>query len=149
MNKTVEATVKAGETYTYPTSLPLGTVVTVAEGDLPAGAGITWVDGDSRVFEAAGGVTLSADKREATFTLTDDLIYSLTLTNTVAPSPAPSATPSAPAPTPSATPSAPASTPSPAPQLAKTGTDAAGLGVMAGIVAIAGLSLVVAKRRNR
>ena len=149
VNKTVEATVKAGETYTYPTSLPLGTVVTVAEGDLPAGAGITWVDGDSRVFEAAGGVTLSADKREATFTLTDDLIYSLTLTNTVAPSPAPSATPSAPAPAPSATPSAPAPTPSPAPQLAKTGTDAAGLGVMAGIVAIAGLSLVVAKRRNR
>nr|WP_303769036.1 LPXTG cell wall anchor domain-containing protein [Schaalia odontolytica] len=32
--------------------------------------------------------------------------------------------------------------------MAKTGTDAAGLGVLAGIVAIAGLSLVAAKRRS-
>ena len=143
VNKTFEASVKAGETYTYPTSLPLGTVVTVAEGDLPAGVGITWNDGESRVFETADGVTLSADNREATFTLSDDRVYSLTLTNTVAPAPTPtpSATPSTPAPTPSAT-------PSPAPQLAKTGTDAAGLGVLAGIVAIAGLSLVAAKRRS-
>ena len=97
------------------------------------------------MFEAADGVTLSADNREATFTLSDDQVYSLTLTNTVAPAPTPtptpSATPSTPAPTPSAT-------PSPAPQLAKTGTDAAGLGVLAGIVAIAGLSLVAAKRRS-
>lgn len=141
VNKTFEATVKAGETYTYPTSLPLGTVVTVSEGDLPAGADITWVDGESRVFETADGVTLSADNREATFTLSDDQVYSLTLTNVLAPTPTPSATPSTPAPTPSAT-------PSPAPQLAKTGTDAAGLGVLAGIVAIAGLSLVAAKRRS-
>ena len=141
VNKTFEATLKAGETYTYPTSLPLGTVVTVSEGDLPAGADITWVDGQSRVFEAADGVTLSADNREATFTLSDDQVYSLTLTNVLAPTPTPSATPSTPAPTPS-------TTPSPAPQLAKTGTDAAGLGVLAGIVAIAGLSLVAAKRRG-
>lgn len=142
VNKTFEATLKAGETYTYPTSLPLGTVVTVSEGDLPAGADITWIDGESRVFETADGVTLSADNREATFTLSDDQVYSLTLTNVLAPTPTPSATPSTPAPTPSAT-------PSPAPQLAKTGTDAAGLGVLAGIVAIAGLSLVAAKRRGR
>ena len=141
VNKTFEASVKAGETYTYPTSLPLGTVVTVSEGDLPAGVGITWNDGESRVFEAADGVTLSADNREATFTLSDDQVYSLTLTNVLAPTPTPSATPSTPSPTPSAT-------PSPAPQLAKTGTDAAGLGVLAGIVAIAGLSLVAAKRRS-
>ena len=143
VNKTFEASVKAGETYTYPTSLPLGTVVTVAEGDLPAGVGITWNDGESRVFETADGVTLSADNREATFTLSDDRVYSLTLTNVLAPTPTPtpSATPSTPAPTPSAT-------PSPAPKLAKTGTDAAGLGVLAGIVAIAGLSLVAAKRRS-
>ena len=141
VNKTFEASVKAGETYTYPTSLPLGTVVTVSEGDLPAGAGITWNDGESRVFKTAEGVTLSADNREATFTLSDDQVYSLTLTNVLAPTPTPSATPSTPAPTPSAT-------PSPAPQLAKTGTDAAGLGVLAGIVAIAGLSLVAAKRRS-
>jgi putative LPXTG-motif protein cell wall anchor domain protein len=141
VNKTFEATLKAGETYTYPTSLPLGTVVTVSEGDLPAGADNTWVDGESRVFETADGVTLSADNREATFTLSDDQVYSLTLTNVLAPTPTPSATPSTPAPTPSAT-------PSPAPQLAKTGTDAAGLGVLAGIVAIAGLSLVAAKRRS-
>ena len=121
--------------------LPLGTVVTVSEGDLPAGTDITWVDGQSRVFENADGVTLSADNREATFTLSDDQVYSLTLTNVLAPTPTPSATPSTPAPTPS-----PA--PSPAPQLAKTGTDAVGLGVLAGVVAIAGLSLVAAKRRS-
>ena len=72
--------------------------MTVAEGDLPAGVGITWVDGESRVFEAADGVTLSADNREATFTLSDDQVYSLTLTNTVAPTPTP---------TPSDTPSTP------------------------------------------
>ena len=141
VNKTFEATLKAGSTYTYPTLLPLGTVVTVSEGDLPAGTDITWVDGQSRVFENADGVTLSADNREATFTLSDDQVYSLTLTNVLAPTPTPSATPSTPAPTPS-----PA--PSPAPQLAKTGTDAVGLGVLAGVVAIAGLSLVAAKRRS-
>ena len=137
VNKTFEATLKAGSTYTYPTLLPLGTVVTVSEGDLPAGTDITWVDGQSRVFENADGVTLSADNREATFTLSDDQVYSLTLTNVLAPTPTPSATPSTPAPT-----------PSPAPQLAKTGTDAVGLGVLAGVVAIAGLSLVAAKRRS-
>ena len=141
VNKTFEATLKAGSTYTYPTLLPLGTVVTVSEGDLPAGTDITWVDGQSRVFENADGVTLSADNREATFTLSDDQVYSLTLTNVLAPTPTPSATPSTPAPTPS-----PA--PSPAPQLAKTGTDAVGLGVLAGVVAIAGLSLVAARRRS-
>ena len=141
VNKTFFTDTETTEIYTYPTSLPLGTVVTVSEGDLPAGEGITWNDGASRVFETVDGVTLSADNREATFTLSDDQVYSLTLTNVLAPTPTPSATPSTPAPTPSAT-------PSPAPQLAKTGTDAANLGVLAGIVAIAGLSLVAAKRRN-
>ena len=155
MNKTFEATIKAGETYTYPAPLPPGTEVTVSEGDLPEAAEITWNDAESRVFETADGVTLAADNREASFTLSDDHIFALTLTNTLAPtpSPTPSETPSAPAPTPSMTPSAPAPTPSvtpsPTPNLASTGTDAAGLGVLAGIVAFAGLSFVAAKRRHR
>ena len=93
MDKTFETTIKAGETYSYPESLPLGTVVTVTEGDLPASAEITWNDAASRVFETADGVTLAADNREATFTLSDDHVYSLTLTNTLAPTPTP--TPSA------------------------------------------------------
>ena len=135
VDKTFEATIKAGETYTYPTPLPLGTEVTVSEGDLPTAAEITWNDAESRVFETADGVMLAADNREASFTLSDEYVYSLTLTNTLAPTPTPTPTP---------TPS-----PSPTPHLAVTGTDATGVGVLAGIVAFAGLSLVVAKRRNR
>ena len=146
VNKTFETTIKAGETYTYPESLPLGTEVTVTEGDLPTAAEITWNDAESRVFQTADGVMLAADNREATFTLSDQNIYSLVLTNTLAPTPAPtptpSATPSSPAPTPSAT-------PSPTPKLAATGTDASGLGALAGIVAMAGLSLVAIKGRGR
>lgn len=96
------------------------------------------------MFETADGVTLAAGNREASFTLSDDHIFALTLTNTLAPtpSPTPSETPSTPAPTPSVTPSS-------TPNLASTGTDAAGLGVLAGIVVIAGLSFVAAKRRHR
>jgi len=36
----------------------------------------------------------------------------------------------------------------PAPRLAKTGTDAASLGFLTGLVAIAGVSLVIAQRRR-
>lgn len=144
VNKTFEATIKAGETYTYPVPLPPGTEVTVSEGDLPEAAEITWNDAESRVFETADGVTLAADNREASFTLSDDHIFALTLTNTLVttPTPPPSETPSTPAPTPSVAPSL-------TPNLASTGTDAAGLGVLAGIVAFAGLSFVAAKRRHR
>ena len=87
---------------------------------------------------------LAADNREASFTLSGDHVFALTLTNTLAPTPTPppSETPSTPAPTPSMP-------PSPTPNLASTGTDAAGLGVLAGIVAFAGLSFVAAKRRHR
>lgn len=143
VDKTFETTIKAGETYSYPESLPLGTIVTVTEGDLPASAEITWNDAASRVFETADGVTLAADNREATFTLSDDHVYSLTLTNTLAPTPTPtpSATPSSPAPTPSVS-------PSPAPKLATTGADASGLGALAGIIAIVGLSFMAAKRHR-
>ena len=66
VNKTFETTIKAGETYTYPESLPLGTEVTVTEGDLPTAAEITWNDAESRVFQTADGVMLAADNREAT-----------------------------------------------------------------------------------
>ena len=138
-------TIKAGETYTYPTPLPLGTEVTVSEGDLPTAAEITWNDAESRVFETADGVMLAADNREASFTLSDENVYSLTLTNTLAPTPTPTPTP-----TPSETPTpTPTPSPSPTPHLAVTGTDATGVGVLAGFVAFAGLSLVAAKRRNR
>ncbi|MFQ9340341.1 MAG: LPXTG cell wall anchor domain-containing protein, partial [Actinomyces sp.] len=60
-------------------------------------------------------------------------------------SPKPSPTPSeSPKPEPTPTPSTP-----PAPRLAKTGADAANVGVLAGIVALAGGSLVAVKRRQR
>ena len=85
MNKTFEATIKAGETYTYPAPLPPGTEVTVSEGDLPEAAEITWNDAESRVFETADGVTLAAGNRKASFTLSDDHIFALTLTNTRGP----------------------------------------------------------------
>ncbi|MBF1088095.1 MAG: LPXTG cell wall anchor domain-containing protein, partial [Schaalia sp.] len=39
--------------------------------------------------------------------------------------------------------------PAPAPRLAKTGADAANIGVLAGIVALAGGSLIAVKRRQR
>ena len=48
-----------------------------------------------------------------------------------------------PTPEPTPTPSTP-----PAPRLAKTGADATNLGFLAGLVTIAGVSLVIAKRRN-
>lgn len=89
VNKTFEATIKAGETYTYPVPLPPGTEVTVSEGDLPEAAEITWNDAESRVFETADGVTLAADNREASFTLSDDHIFALTLTNTLVTTPTP------------------------------------------------------------
>ena len=100
VNKTYQATVKAGETYTYPTSLSLGTVVTVSEGDLPAGVGITWNDAESRIFQTVDGVTLSADNREATFTLSEDHLFALNLNNKLVPTPKPMPTPT-PTPTPS------------------------------------------------
>ena len=159
VNKTYQATVKAGETYTYPTSLPLGTVVTVSEGDLPAGVGITWNDAESRVFQTADGVTLSADNREATFTLSEDHLFALNLNNKLVPTPKPTLTPMPsetptpePTPTPSESPTpepTPAPSTPPAPRLAKTGADAANVGVLAGIVALAGGSLVAVKRRQR
>ena len=153
VNKTYQATVKAGETYTYPTSLPLGTVVTVSEGDLPAGVGITWNDAESRVFQTADGVTLSADNREATFTLSEDHLFALNLNNKLVPTPKPTPTPThTPTPMPSETPTpepTPAPSTPPAPRLAKTGADAANVGVLAGIVALAGGSLVAVKRRQR
>ena len=145
VNKTYQATVKAGETYTYPTSLSLGTVVTVSEGDLPAGVGITWNDAESRIFQTVDGVTLSADNREATFTLSEDHLFALNLNNKLVPTPKPTPTPSeSPTPEPTPAPSTP-----PAPRLAKTGADAANVGVLAGIVALAGGSLVAVKRRQR
>ena len=55
VNKTYQATVKAGKKYTYPGTLPLGTQVTVSEGDLPTADGITWNEAESRIFETAQG----------------------------------------------------------------------------------------------
>lgn len=143
VNKTYQATVKAGKKYTYPGTLPLGTQVTVSEGDLPTADGITWNEAESRIFETAQGVSLKANNREATFTLSEDNVFVLTLNNKLAPTPTP--TPSeTPTPTPSPTPSesptpTPTPTPStpPAPRLAKTGADTTSLGFLAGLVTIA------------
>ena len=55
VNKTYQATVKAGKKYTYPGTLPLGTQVTVSEGDLPTADGITWNEAESHIFETAQG----------------------------------------------------------------------------------------------
>ena len=156
VNKTYQATVKAGKKYTYPGTLPLGTQVTVSEGDLPTADGITWNEAESRIFETAQGVSLKTNNREATFTLSEDNVFVLTLNNKLAPTPTP--TPSeSPTPTPSPTPSesptptpTPPPTPStpPAPRLAKTGADTTSLGFLAGLVTIAGVSLVIAQRRR-
>ena len=136
VNKTYQATVKAGKSYSYPGALPLGTEVTVSEGDLPAADGVTWNEAESRVFDTAQGVTLKANNREATFKLSEDQLFALNLNNKLVPTPKPT-------PTPTPTPSTP-----PAPRLAKTGADATSLGFLAGLVTIAGVSLVAAKRRN-
>ena len=145
VDKTFEVTIKAGETYTYPTPLPLGTEVTVSEGDLPSADGITWNEAESRVFDTAQGVTLKANNREATFTLCEDRLFALNLNNKLVPTPTPTPTPSeSPTPEPTPTPSTP-----PVLHLAKTGADAANVGVLAGIVALAGGSLIAVKRRQR
>ena len=159
VNKTFEASVKAGETYTYPGAFPLGTEVTVSEGDLPSADGITWNEAESRVFDTAEGVALKANNREATFTLSEDHLFALNLNNKLVPPPKPTLTPmpsETPTPEPTPTPSespTPEPTPAPstpsAPRLAKTGADAANVGVLAGIVALAGGSLVAVKRRQR
>ena len=149
VNKTFEASVKAGETYTYPGALPLGTEVTVSEGDLPSADGITWNEAESRVLDTAEGVALKANNREATFTLSEDHLFALNLNNKLVPTPKPTPTPT---PTPSESPTpepTPAPSTPPAPRLAKTGADAANVGVLAGIVALAGGSLVAVKRRQR
>lgn len=166
VNKTYQATVKAGKKYTYPGTLPLGTQVTVSEGELPTADGITWNEAESRIFETAQGVSLKANNREATFTLSEDNVFVLTLNNKLAPTPTPSESPTptpsptpseSPTPTPTPTPSesptptpTPPPTPStpPAPRLAKTGTDTTTLGFLAGLVTIAGVSLVIAQRRR-
>ena len=119
--------------------------MTVSEGDLPSADGITWNEAESRVFDTAEGVALKANNREATFTLSEDHLFALNLNNKLVPTPKPTPTPSE-SPTPEPTPAP--STPS-APRLAKTGADAANVGVLAGIVALAGGSLVAVKRRQR
>ena len=147
VNKTYQATVKAGKSYSYPGALPLGTEVTVSEGDLPSADGITWNEAESRVFDTAEGVALKANNREATFTLSEDHLFALNLNNKLVPTPKPTPTPTpseSPTPEPTPAPSTP-----PAPRLAKTGADAANVGVLAGIVALAGGSLVAVKRRQR
>ena len=159
VNKTFEASVKAGETYTYPGALPLGTEVTVSEGDLPSADGITWNEAESRVFDTAEGIALKANNREAIFTLSEDHLFALNLNNKLVPTPKPTLTPMPsetptpePTPTPSESPTpepTPAPSTPPAPRLAKTGADAANVGVLAGIVALAGGSLVAVKRRHR
>lgn len=169
VNKTYQATVKAGKSYSYPGALPLGTEVTVSEGDLPSADGITWNEAESGVFDTAQGVTLKANNREATFTLSEDRLFALILNNKLVPTPTPTPTPAptpsesptpmptpsespTPTPTPSESPTPePTPTPStpPVPHLAKTGADAANVGVLAGIVALAGGSLIAVKRRQR
>ena len=159
VNKTYQATAKAGKSYSYPGALPMGTEVTVSEGDLPSADGITWNEAESRVFDTAEGVALKANNREATFTLSEDHLFALNLNNKLVPTPKPTLTPMPsetptpePTPTPSESPTpepTPAPSTPPAPRLAKTGADAANVGVLAGIVALAGGSLVAVKHRQR
>ena len=101
----------------------------------------------------AGQVRLT--RCEATFTLSEDRLFALILNNKLVPTPTPTPTPSE-SPTPTPTPSeSPTPEPTPTPStppvlhLAKTGADAANVGVLAGIVALAGCSLVAVKRRQR
>ena len=143
VNTTYQETVKAGKSDSYPGALPLGTEVTVSEGDLPSADGVTLNEVESRVFDTAQGVTLKANNREATFTLREDYLFALNLNNMLMPAPKPAPKPT---PTPIPTPSTP-STP-PAPRLVKTGADAANVGVLAGIVDLAGGSLGAVKRRQ-
>ena len=155
VNKTYQATVKAGKSYSYPGALPLGTEVTISEGDPPSADGMTWNEAESRVFDTAQGVTLMANNREATFTPSEDHLFALNLNNKLVPTPKPmpSETPTPePTPTPSESPTPESTlTPSapPVPRLAKTGADAANVGVLAGIVALVGGSLIAVKRRQR
>ncbi|EFF79123.1 MAG: DUF5979 domain-containing protein [Schaalia odontolytica] len=81
VNKTYQATVKAGKSDSYPGALPLGTEVTISEGDLPSADGVTLNEVESRVFDTAQGVTLKANNREATFTLSEDHLFALKLNN--------------------------------------------------------------------
>lgn len=111
------------------------------------------------MFDTAEGVTLKANNREATFTLSEDHLFALNLNNKLVPTPKPTPTPMPsetptpePTPTPSESPTpepTPAPSTPPAPRLAKTGANAANVGVLAGIVALAGGSLVAVKRRQR
>ena len=144
------AKLKAGETFTSADALPLGTKVTIKEGDLPGT--VAWDTNRSGVFEAADGVTLSADAREATFTLAQDRVFSLTLVNATAPAPGESTTTPAPQES-TTTPAATATTTTPAaapkPKLANTGAGTIAIGALAGLLAIAGVATVVARRRQK
>ena len=91
VNKTYQATVKAGKSDSYPGALPLGTEVTVSEGDLPSADGVTLNEVESCVFDTAQGVTLKANNREATFTLSEDHLFALNLNNKLMPTPKPNA----------------------------------------------------------
>ncbi len=115
------------------------------------------------MFDTAEGVTLKANNREDTFTLSEDHLFALNLNNKLVPTPKPTPKPTPtpmpsetptpePTPTPSESPTpelTPAPSTPPAPRLAKTGANAANVGVLAGIVALAGGSLVAVKRRQR
>ena len=91
--------------------------------------------------------------------MSEDHLFALNLNKKLVPTPQPTPTPTPPpsespkpTPTPSDSPTpTPTPTPStpPIPRLAKTGADAADVGVLAGIVALAGGSLVAVKRRQR
>ena len=95
VNKTYQATVKAGKSDSYPGALPLGTEVTVSEGDLPSADGVTFNEVESCVFDTAQGVTLKANNREATFTLSEDHLFALNLNNKLMPAPKPAPKPNA------------------------------------------------------
>ena len=49
VNKTYQATVKAGKSYSYPGALPLGTEVAISEGEPPSADVMTWNEAESRV----------------------------------------------------------------------------------------------------
>lgn len=151
VDRTYTATLKAGETFTSADSLPLGTKVTIKEGDLPGT--VTWDTARSGIFEAADGVTLSADAREATFTLAQDRVFSLTLVNATTPAPGESTTPtpqeSTTTPAATATTTTPAPAAQPKPKLANTGAGTIAIGALAGLLAIAGVATLVARRRQK
>ena len=91
VNKTYQATVEAGRSDSYSGALPLGTEVTVSEGDLSSADGVTLNEVESCVFDTAQGVTLKANNREATFTLSEDHLFALNLNNKLMPAPKPNA----------------------------------------------------------